>query len=103
MRPFTSSTSYRRSNAGLGLGIDYGTRNATSALVLGIGVDGCLYLTHEWRHDPAVARRQLTDAALSRELRSWLAGLAEPGARNLTGIRPEWTVVDPAAASLRLR
>jgi hypothetical protein len=26
---------------------------------------GVLYLTHEWRHDPAVPRRQLTDFALS--------------------------------------
>lgn len=78
----------------ISLGIDYGTRNATAALVLAVGVDGRLYLTHEWRHDPAVARRQLTDASLSRELRAWLARLE---------IGPEWTVVDPSAASLRLQ
>ncbi|MEU7590690.1 phage terminase large subunit [Micromonospora sp. NPDC049230] len=85
------------------LGIDYGTRNATAALILGVGDDGRLYLTHEWRHDPAVARRQLTDAALSRELRAWLADVQVPGATGLQGVRPEWTVVDPAAASLRLQ
>ncbi|MFI5852278.1 PBSX family phage terminase large subunit [Micromonospora chalcea] len=85
------------------LGIDYGTRNATAALILGVGDDGRLYLTHEWRHDPAVARRQLTDAGLSRELRAWLARIEVPGATGLTGLRPEWTVVDPAAASLRLQ
>lgn len=85
----------------LSLGIDYGTRNATAALILGIGDDGRLYLTHEWRHDPSTARRQLTDASLSRELRTWLDGLEVPG--SLRGLRPEWTVVDPSAASLRLQ
>ncbi|TDC81894.1 PBSX family phage terminase large subunit [Micromonospora sp. KC606] len=85
------------------LGIDYGTRNATAALILGAGQDGRLYLTHEWRHDPATARRQLTDSSLSRELRAWLAGLEVPGAAGLKGVAPEWTVVDPSAASLRLQ
>lgn len=85
------------------LGIDYGTRNATAALILGVGDDGRLHLTHEWRHDPAVARRQLTDAGLSRELRAWLAGVQVPGATGLRGVRPEWIVVDPSAASLRLQ
>jgi PBSX family phage terminase large subunit len=87
----------------ISLGIDYGTRNATAALILAVGQDGRLYLTHEWRHDPAVARRQLTDSSLSRELRAWLGRLQVPGAASLTGLRPEWTVVDPAAASLRLQ
>lgn len=87
----------------ISLGIDYGTRNATAALILGAGEDGRLYLTHEWRHDPATARRQLTDVGLSRELRAWLAGLEVPRAPGLKGIRPEWTVVDPSAASLRLQ
>ncbi|MEV6800527.1 PBSX family phage terminase large subunit [Micromonospora rifamycinica] len=87
----------------ISLGIDYGTRNATAALILAVGQDGRLYLTHEWRHDPAVARRQLTDSSLSRELRAWLGRLQVPGATGLTGLRPEWTVVDPAAASLRLQ
>lgn len=87
----------------ISLGIDYGTRNATAALILGVGQDGRLYLTHEWRHDPTVARRQLTDASLSRELRAWLSDIDVPGTTGLKGLRPEWTVVDPAAASLRLQ
>lgn len=87
----------------LSLGIDYGTRNATAALILGVGDDGRLYLTHEWRHDPATARRQVTDASLSRDLRAWLAGLEVPGTTGLRGLYPEWTVVDPSAASLRLQ
>lgn len=87
----------------ISLGIDYGTRNATAALILAAGEDGRLYLTHEWRHDPAVARRQLTDASLSRDLRAWLAGIDVPGTTGLRGLRPEWTVVDPSASSLRLQ
>lgn len=84
------------------LGIDYGTRNATSAIVCGVGQDGILYLTHEWRHDPAVARRQLTDASLSRELRDWLKDVPI-GTSGLRGLQPEWVCVDPSAASLRLQ
>lgn len=87
----------------LSLGIDYGTRNATAALILGAGCDGRLYFTHEWRHDPATARRQLTDRGLSRELRRWLGDLEVPGTTGLKGLSPEWTVVDPSARSLRLQ
>jgi len=87
----------------ISIGIDYGTRNATAALILGAGRDGRLYLTHEWRHDPAIARRQLTDRGLSRELRRWLGALEVPGTTGLTGLAPEWTVVDPSARSLRLQ
>ena len=83
------------------LGIDYGTRNPTAALSLGIGDDDRLYLGHEWRHDPALARRQLTDAALSREIRTWLGTV--PVGRGLKGMRPEWVCVDPSAASLRIQ
>jgi PBSX family phage terminase large subunit len=84
----------------ISLGIDYGTRNATAALMLGVSEDGELILSHEWRHDPAIARQQLTDAKLSRELRTWMAGLDVHGMR---GVRPEWLCVDPSAASLRLQ
>ncbi len=86
----------------ISLGIDYGTRNPTAALMLGLSEQGELVLTHEYRHDPARARRQLTDAALSKELRSWMSGLTVPGT-DLAGVRPEWIVVDPSAASLRLQ
>jgi PBSX family phage terminase large subunit len=86
----------------ISLGIDYGTINPTAALVLGLGADSRLYLTHEWRHDSRIARRQLTDSDLSRELRGWLAKATVPGT-TMQGIAPEWTVVDPSAASLRVQ
>ncbi|MEV6297835.1 PBSX family phage terminase large subunit [Actinoplanes sp. NPDC051861] len=84
----------------ISLGIDYGTRNATAALMLGVSDDGELILSHEWRHDPAIARQQLTDWKLSKQLRAWMAGLDD---RGQVGISPEWLCVDPSAASLRLQ
>jgi PBSX family phage terminase large subunit len=72
------------------IGVDYGTVNATSAILLGEGVDGRLYACAEWRHDSRTAHRQMTDAQYSAALRTWVADL---------GIAPEWTFVDPSAAS----
>ncbi|WP_367128309.1 PBSX family phage terminase large subunit [Saccharothrix sp. HUAS TT1] len=74
----------------IALGIDYGTTNPFAGLVLGLGADGRLYLTNEWRWDSKRRQRALTDAEYSARLRSWLGDL---------GIQPEWTIVDPSAAS----
>lgn len=82
----------------IALGIDYGTVNPFAGLILGLGVDGRLYLTHEWRHDSRKAMRQMTDAEYSTEVRGWLAGAPIYGT-DARGIRPEWIVVDPSAAS----
>lgn len=83
----------------IGMGVDYGTTNPFAALILGLGTDRRLYLTHEWRWDSKVQRRQLTDVEYSREVRGWLAGLPHPHHPQVVGIRPMWTVVDPSAAS----
>lgn len=72
------------------LGMDYGTVNATSVVLLGEGVDGRMYACAEWRHDSRKAQRQMTDAQYSAAIRAWLAEL---------GITPEWSFVDPSAAS----
>lgn len=74
----------------IGVGIDYGTTNPFAALVLGLGVDGRLYLTHEWRWDSRAMRQQLTDVEYSARVRAWLADI---------GVAPRWTIVDPSAAS----
>jgi len=73
-------------------GIDYGTTNPTSDLLLGLGADGRLYLCDEYRHDPALAGR-LTDSQLSAGIRGFMR--SNPPA--------EYTVVDPAAASLKVQ
>nr|WP_245730850.1 hypothetical protein [Micromonospora pallida] len=72
------------------LGVDYGTTNPFAGLLLGVGVDGKLYLAREWRWDSKKQQRSLTDAEYSARLRAWLDKL---------GIRPDWICVDPSAAS----
>lgn len=72
------------------LGIDYGTTNAFSAILVGLGADGRLYAVSEWRHDSRATRRQMTDAQYSAAVRRWLSEM---------DVEPEWTFVDPSAAS----
>ncbi|WP_286160454.1 PBSX family phage terminase large subunit [Streptomyces yunnanensis] len=74
----------------LWLGIDYGTTNATNAVLLGLGNDDRLYAVAEWRHDSRQTRRQMTDAQYSAAIRRWLAEQQ---------VEPEWTFIDPSAAS----
>lgn len=87
----------------VGTGVDYGTRNPFAALMLGLTTgltpEGHphpagrqLVFTREYRHDPAVAHAQLTDADYSRELTKWLGPQ-----------RPAWIAVDPSAASFKLQ
>jgi PBSX family phage terminase large subunit len=71
-------------------GIDYGTTNPFSAVLLGEGVDDRLYVCAEWRHDSRTTHRSMTDAQYSRAVRKWLDTL---------GVTPEWTFIDPSAAS----
>lgn len=84
----------------LACGVDYGTSNPSTGLLLGLGVDRRLYLVDEWRYDPTgTTTGRLTDPALSARLREFLA------ARHLPGKAPEplieWVTVDPAAASFK--
>lgn len=83
----------------LGVGVDYGTTNASVALMLGLG-EGRLWLVDEWRYDPAVTQQRLTDAQLSGQMRDWLAAEHLP---RPTSLRPEWVTIDPAAASFKLQ
>ncbi|MFI6694978.1 terminase [Streptomyces sp. NPDC050433] len=49
------------------LGVDYGTTNPFSALLLALGDDDRLYVIAEWRHDSRAQRRQMTDAQYSAD------------------------------------
>lgn len=83
----------------LGLGIDYGTTNATSAILLGLGEDYRLYAIDEWRHDSKADKINLTNGAIVEGITKWLDGLTLPdGTRPM----PEWLIHDPSAASLRV-
>lgn len=78
--------------------IDYGTTNPYSDLLIGLGVDQRLYVVSEYRWDSRAQRRKKTDAEYSQERRRWLAAVSQPQT-NVIGVSPEWTVVDPSAAS----
>jgi len=82
-------------------GIDYGTTNPFSAVLVGLGVDGRLYVAREWRHDSKTARRQMAPVEYSQAVRSWLAGIELPGGDQ--GVAPEYVLVDPAAADFRVQ
>lgn len=82
-----------------GVGIDYGTTHATSAIILGLGVDGVLYFVDEWRYEALDKTVALNDAKLSAAIRDWLAGELMP---HPSALKPEWVIVDPAAASLKV-
>lgn len=81
----------------LALGVDYGTTNPTDAVLIGLGSDRKLYVIAEWRWDSKDKRRSLADVELSERLRSWLGTLMVPG----LPARPEFFVLDPAAASFK--
>lgn len=89
------------------LGIDYGTTNPFVALLLGLGVDDCIYVVREWRWDSHAKRRQLTDAEYSTNLRKWLVDLgrerlAESWGESLEGMLDR-VYVDPSAASFAVQ
>ncbi|MFE5895843.1 PBSX family phage terminase large subunit [Streptomyces sp. NPDC056488] len=82
------------------VGVDYGTVNPFSAVLIGHGEDDHLYAVSEYRYDSKTALRQQTDAQYSADLRQWLANVRRPGEQGAArGVRPEWIFVDPSAAS----
>lgn len=72
------------------IGMDYGTINPTSVILLGMGIDGRLYVCAEWRHDSRKAMRQMTDSQYSEAIGAWIRD---------QGVTPSWSFVDPSAAS----
>lgn len=78
----------------ISVGVDYGTTNPFHAVAIGLGADGCLYVTREYRYDSRAAKRQMTDAQYSQALRDWIT---------TNNLAPRFTVVDPSAASFRVQ
>jgi PBSX family phage terminase large subunit len=87
----------------IGTGVDYGTVNPFAAELIGLGDDGVLYVCSEYYYDSKVRYRQLTDDEYAQAMRTWLAGVPIPHSDGLTGVDPQWTIIDPSAASFRLR
>ena len=93
----------------IAVGVDYGTTNPTSAILLGIAlhVDDLgkhhpkLYLIDEYRYESISERQKLTDAELSKQLRAWLA---EPHLQDWQPrLTPDHVILDPSAASFRVQ
>lgn len=78
-----------------GVGVDYGASNPCAAVMLGVQpAEGDrparLVLAREWRHEPRVAQHALTVGEVAAQFTTWLSG-----------DRPDWIVVDPAARAFR--
>lgn len=89
----------------IGVGVDYGTTNATAGLLLGLsrekqrGRDASrLYLIDEFRYDSRATGQRLSDAQLSARFGAWLA---EPHLPYRTELQPDHIFLDPSAASFR--
>jgi PBSX family phage terminase large subunit len=81
-------------------GVDYGTANPFSAVLAGLGTDGILYVTAEWRWDSKIQQRQMTDGEYSLAVQEWLRSARIPRTR-LNGVDPHYICVDPSAASFK--
>lgn len=87
----------------ISLGIDYGTVNPFAAELIALGVDGCMYVTNEYYYNSKAKHRQLSDDEYAVAVVDFLDNVPIPGTPNLLGASPQWTVIDPSAASFRLK
>ena len=79
------------------VGIDYGTSHATAFVLIGLGVDGNLYILDEYKHSGKDMATSKTDSDYAEEFRDWLRDQkGEP-------IVPRWISIDPSAKSFRLQ
>lgn len=86
------------------VGIDYGTTNPTTAILLGLGADDRLYAVDEWVYAPNSREMRKTDAQLSQGIREWLQQPHDRQQREFdTDITDVPVIVDPAAASFRVQ
>lgn len=93
----------------IAVGIDYGTQNASAAILLGLAdildqhgqrVCSRLYAVDEWSYDARQTNVRLTDAEQSSRLRDWLT---QPHLPNKQHLDVERLIVDPAAASFKVQ
>jgi PBSX family phage terminase large subunit len=83
----------------LATGIDYGTSNATSAIALALCEDNRLYAVNECRIDKTNrGPRTLTDGEQSKWILDWLN---EGNLAPKNDYKPQYTIIDPAAASFK--
>jgi PBSX family phage terminase large subunit len=72
------------------VGCDYGTSNATTFILCGLGVDEKLYIIDEYYHSGTETGRQKSPSQYSKDFIQWM------NVRN-NGIKPEYIFLDPSA------
>jgi PBSX family phage terminase large subunit len=89
----------------IGVGMDYGTTNATTGLLLGLSKEkqggrpaSRLYLVDEFRYDSRQTGMRLSDVQLSHRFRDWLD---KPHLPYTTALTPDYVFLDPSAASFK--
>lgn len=78
--------------------IDFGTQHPTAVILLGLGYDRKLYFVDELRIDAAVNQIRQSPSQQSKTIRAWLN---QPHHPEQVTLRPEWVIVDSAAADFR--
>lgn len=86
-----------------GIGVDHGTTNPTSAILMGLGEDGVLYFVDEWRYAPRSDEQRLTDADMAGRLRKWMKEPHHPIESENPGGERMPVILDPAAASFKVQ
>ncbi|MEU6858838.1 PBSX family phage terminase large subunit [Glycomyces sp. NPDC046736] len=76
----------------ISVGVDHGATNPFHAVSIGLGADGILYATSEWRYDARAKHRGMSDVEYSAELRDWMTRQR---------LNPEYVIVDPSAKPFR--
>lgn len=82
----------------VGTGIDFGTSNATAALMLGVTAEHQprLVLMDEWRYDPRDHHgHRLAPSDQAARYKAWLSSGHQPREASMP---PEFQIIDPAAA-----
>ncbi|MCS1350287.1 PBSX family phage terminase large subunit [Mechercharimyces sp. CAU 1602] len=74
--------------------IDYGTSNATTFMLSGLGIDGRLYIIDEYYHS---GRESQTKKSPSKYAEDFLVWRSKHRDHNNHPIHPEWVYIDPSA------
>lgn len=78
--------------------IDFGTQHPTAVILLGLGYDRKLYFVDELRIEAATNQLRQSPSQQSKTVRDWLNKPHHPEQHHL---KPEWVIVDSAAADFR--
>jgi len=100
VRPWTQLPQMRRL---FGVGVDFGTNNPSTGLLLGLsrerrrdgGYGSRLWLVDEWRHD--TRGQETSQLSPSQQAGLFARWLDQPHTPYDTALRPEFVIVDPAA------